>query len=157
MRRSSGSWSNQLTYEIWTDGACMGNPGPGGWAAIGTCDGDEIFAHSGGDPSTTNNRMELQAAISGLGFLPIERPIVVVSDSTYVVRGATSWMHRWKAAGWRRGKKELLNADLWQRLYAEVVRTQADFRWVRGHSGSPLNHRCDELAVAASHQAKEAA
>jgi ribonuclease HI len=136
--------------EVWTDGACSQNPGPGGWAFViqsaeGTTEG------SGGHVSTTNNRMELMAAIQGLAELPDESgPIEVVSDSVYVVEGARVWMHKWKARGWRRAGGPLINVDLWKLLHAQVERLSPTFRWVKGHAGHALNERCDGLAVAAA-------
>lgn len=138
--------------EVWTDGATIGNPGPGGWAAlVVNCALDRIEQDiAGGVPHTTNNRMELLAAIMGLGPVIQTRDVVVISDSRYVVNGGNRWMHTWKGNGWMRGSEELLNADLWRRLYAEVIRTGADFKWVKGHSGVEHNVHCDRRAKEAA-------
>ena len=132
--------------EIFTDGACRGNPGPGGWGAIlryGTVE-KEL---SGGEVETTNNRMELMAAISALEAL--KRPVTVDlhTDSTYVRDGITKWIHAWKARDWRTAdKKPVKNVDLWQRLEAAIGRHQIDWHWIKGHAGHPENERADELA-----------
>jgi ribonuclease HI len=143
------------SVQVWTDGAVIGNPGPGGWAAI-IVSGGEQHEISGSVPATTNNAMELLAAIYGLGAVVQTDRVMVVSDSLYVVNGGNDWMWGWQRNGWRRGSsqhpKPLLNADLWRRLHAEVLRTGATFRWVRGHSGVELNARCDRLASAAAQQ-----
>lgn len=134
---------------IYTDGACSGNPGPGGWGAI-LVSGTHRKEVSGGDPDTTNNRMELLAAIRALQQL--KRPIEVelYTDSKYVKQGITEWITRWKANGWRRksGKRWLpvKNEDLWRALDEEVARHQVSFRWVEGHAGHAENERADELA-----------
>lgn len=137
---------------LYTDGACKGNPGPGGWAAVlidvGSRKRVEI---SGAAPQTTNNRMELLGAIEGLKRL--RKPVVVdvYSDSRYVVQGMTEWIHDWIRRGWRTAaKKPVLNDDLWKELLALVKgQKEVRFHWVAGHSGHPENERCDELAVAA--------
>jgi ribonuclease HI len=132
--------------EIFTDGACRGNPGPGGWGAIlryGTVE-KEL---SGGEAETTNNRMELMAAISALEAL--KRPVTVDlhTDSTYVRDGITKWIHAWKARDWRTAdKKPVKNVYLWQRLEAAIGRHQIDWHWIKGHAGHPENERADELA-----------
>lgn len=134
---------------IYTDGACSGNPGPGGWGAI-LVSGTHRKEVSGGDPDTTNNRMELLAAIRALQQL--KRPIEVelYTDSKYVKQGITEWITRWKANGWRRksGKRWLpvKNEDLWRALDEEVARHQVSFHWVEGHAGHAENERADELA-----------
>ena len=134
---------------IYTDGACSGNPGPGGWGAI-LVSGTHRKEVSGGDPDTTNNLMELLAAIRALQQL--KRPIEVelYTDSKYVKQGITEWITRWKANGWRRksGKRWLpvKNEDLWRALDEEVARHQVSFRWVEGHAGHAENERADELA-----------
>lgn len=134
------------TIEIWTDGACSGNPGPGGWGAILRYDGHEreIF---GGEPQTTNNRMELMAAISALEALTRPCKVDLHTDSQYVRGGVTSWMAGWKKRGWTTAdKKPVKNIELWQRL--DEARKQHDvaWHWVRGHAGDPMNERADELA-----------
>jgi len=134
---------------IYTDGACSGNPGPGGWGAI-LVSGTHRKEISGGDSDTTNNRMELLAAIRALQQL--KRPIEVelYTDSKYVKQGITEWITRWKANGWRRksGKRWLpvKNEDLWRALDEEVARHQVSFHWVEGHAGHAENERADELA-----------
>ncbi|HRQ73113.1 MAG TPA: ribonuclease HI [Phycisphaerales bacterium] len=139
------------TVHLFTDGACSGNPGPGGWAYIlrDGRTGVEKEA-SGGEPETTNNRMELMAVIEGLGAL--KRPTVVElhSDSQYVLNGMREWLAAWKARGWRTaGKQPVKNRDLWERLDALLAVHDIRFNWVRGHSDHPENERCDRLAVAA--------
>ena len=131
---------------IWTDGACSGNPGPGGWGAILCFEGreKELF---GGEAVTTNNRMELTAAIKALEAL--KRPCVVHlhTDSDYLKSGITSWIANWKRNGWRTaGKKPVKNAELWQRLDAAAQRHQIDWLWVKGHSDDVMNERADALA-----------
>lgn len=132
--------------DIFTDGACSGNPGPGGWGAIlrfGTVE-KELY---GGEPATTNNRMELMAAIMALEAL--KRPIAVrlYTDSEYVKNGITKWIHGWKAKGWTTAdRKPVKNVDLWQRLDDAQRQHRIEFHWVRGHAGHPENERADELA-----------
>jgi ribonuclease HI len=131
---------------IHTDGACSGNPGPGGWGAILQW-GGHIKEFHGGEAHTTNNRMELMAAIMALESL--KRPVVVDlhTDSQYLRQGITSWIHGWKNNGWRTAdKKPVKNADLWKRLDAIVHRHKVHWHWVRGHAGHDLNERADELA-----------
>jgi ribonuclease HI len=137
------------TLRIWTDGACHGNPGPGGWAALirGAIADQEL---TGGDVDTTNNRMELMAAISALEALPDQSSAALFTDSQYVVNGITKWIHDWKPRGWRTaGKKPVKNADLWQRLEAAAASHVIEWRWVKGHAGHPENERVDALAGAA--------
>jgi ribonuclease HI len=135
--------------EIYTDGACSGNPGPGGWGAILLFQ-DKRRELSGGEKLTTNNRMELMAAISALEAL--KRPCVVdlYTDSIYVKDGITKWIVGWKAKGWKTAdKKPVKNVDLWQRLDEAVAPHKVKWHWVRGHSGHDLNEQADELARAA--------
>ncbi|MBI3560712.1 MAG: ribonuclease HI [Gammaproteobacteria bacterium] len=132
--------------DIFTDGACSGNPGPGGWGALLRY-GDHEKQLYGGEAQTTNNRMELMAAIHALESL--SRPCVVrlTTDSQYVKKGITEWIGSWKARGWRTAdKKPVKNLDLWQRLDAAVARHQVQWHWVRGHSGHVENERVDALA-----------
>ena len=132
--------------DIYTDGACSGNPGPGGWGVILHYDGVEKEL-SGGAAETTNNRMELMAAIEALETL--KRPVKarLHTDSTYVKDGITKWIHRWKAKGWKTAnRKPVKNVDLWQRLEAALAGHEVEWHWVRGHSGHPENERADELA-----------
>ncbi len=132
--------------DIYTDGACNGNPGPGGWGAILRY-GETERELSGGEADTTNNRMELMAAIRALEAL--KRPVTarVHTDSTYVKDGITKWIDRWKARGWRTAaKKPVKNVDLWQRLDHAAARHDVSWHWVRGHAGHPENERADALA-----------
>ena len=135
--------------DIWTDGACSGNPGPGGWGAILRFNG-ESREISGGAPDTTNNRMELTAAIEALGALKCPVAARLHTDSTYVKDGITKWIHAWKANGWRTAsKKPVKNKDLWLALEAAMEPHRIEWHWVKGHSGHPENDRADELARAA--------
>jgi len=137
----------------YTDGACSGNPGPGGWGALMIArNGDSVIKTrelKGGAPDTTNNRMELLAAISALEALEKPTKITVITDSTYVKNGVTTWIHGWKRNGWRTAnKKPVKNSDLWHRIDAENQRHQVTWEWVKGHAGHPENERADELARA---------
>ena len=135
---------------IHTDGSCLSNPGPGGWAAILQWHGNEREL-TGSEPDTTNNRMELMAAIMGLNA--VTRPMLVDlhTDSRYVMNGVQDWMPRWKANGWKTAaKKPVANQDLWQQLDEAVIRHQVRWHWVKGHAGNPLNERCDVLARSAA-------
>ncbi len=132
--------------EVWTDGACSGNPGPGGWGAILTYNGVEKEL-SGGEAQTTNNRMELKAAIEGLKAL--KRPVTVAlhTDSQYLRQGITGWIHGWKKNGWKTAdRKPVKNAELWQRLEAALGRHKIEWKWVKGHAGDEMNERADQLA-----------
>jgi ribonuclease HI len=131
---------------IWTDGACSGNPGPGGWGAVLIWNGHRKEI-SGGEAETTNNRMELMAAIAGLEALKRRSLVDLYTDSAYLRGGITSWIHGWKKNGWRTAdKKPVKNAELWQRLDEARHRHEIDWHWVKGHAGSPDNERADELA-----------
>jgi ribonuclease HI len=131
---------------IYTDGACRGNPGPGGWGAI-LLYGDKEKELFGGEPETTNNRMELMAAIVALETLNAPCQVVLTTDSKYVMDGITQWMANWKKRGWKTASKQpVKNVDLWQRLDAAVQRHDIDWQWVKGHSGHPGNERADALA-----------
>ena len=135
---------------IWTDGACLGNPGPGGWGALLRWNGHEREL-SGGEAETTNNRMELMAAIRGLESLKRSCRVVLTTDSQYVRKGITEWMTNWKKNGWKTAsKKPVKNAELWQRLDKARERHEVQWDWVKGHSGHPENERADELASAAA-------
>lgn len=142
------------TVEIFTDGACKGNPGPGGWGAIIRY-GKHEKELSGGEADTTNNRMEMMAAIRALDTL-IEPCIVILhTDSTYVKDGITKWVDGWQRNGWKTAsKKPVRNADLWHELIAAVSRHQIEWHWVKGHSGHPENERADQLASAAADAAR---
>jgi ribonuclease HI len=135
---------------IWTDGACLGNPGPGGWGALMRWNGHEKEL-SGGEANTTNNRMELMAAIQALDALKRPSTVELTTDSQYVRKGMLEWMANWKRNGWRTAaKKPVKNDDLWKRLDAAVARHDVSWHWVKGHSGHPENERADELASAAA-------
>lgn len=132
--------------EIFTDGACQGNPGPGGWGALLRY-GDKVREIYGGVPHTTNNRMELIAAIEALAVLKRSCHVVVTTDSEYLRKGITVWLAGWKKRGWKNSaKKPVKNRDLWERLDKEIVRHYITWHWVKGHSGHPENERADELA-----------
>ena len=134
------------TVEIYTDGACRGNPGPGGWAAL-LRRGEHEKEISGAEPLTTNNRMELTAVIRALEALRRPVEVRVYTDSEYVRRGVTEWLESWKARGWRTAdKKPVKNQDLWERLDELIVPHRIEWHWVRGHSGVEGNERVDRLA-----------
>lgn len=131
---------------IYTDGACSGNPGPGGWGVILRA-GEHEKELSGGDDETTNNRMELMAAIAALEELKQPSPIDLFTDSTYVRDGIMKWIHNWKRNGWKTAaKKPVKNVDLWKRLELAMERHEIEWHWVKGHAGHPDNERADELA-----------
>ena len=132
--------------EIFTDGACRGNPGPGGWAALLVA-GTERKEVSGAEPATTNNRMELMAAIGGLGALKRRCAVKLYTDSKYVLQGLTEWLPNWKARGWRTAAREpVKNQDLWQLLDAATAHQDIQWIWVKGHSGHEGNEYVDQLA-----------
>ena len=138
--------SARAVVDIHTDGACAGNPGPGGWGAVLTYRG-KTRELSGGEAGTTNNRMELMAAIMALEALTRSSRVRLHTDSTYVKEGITSWINRWKANGWKTAnRKPVKNVDLWQRLEAALAGHEIDWRWVKGHAGDPGNERADALA-----------
>lgn len=144
----------------YTDGACSGNPGPGGWGVIlqAKSNGEVVKERelSGGEPETTNNRMELLAAISALEILERASNITVITDSAYVKNGVTGWIHGWKRNGWKTSnKKPVKNVDLWQRLDEAQDRHSVTWEWVKGHAGHPENERADELARAGMAPFKE--
>ena len=131
---------------LYTDGACSGNPGPGGWGVL-MLYGDARKTLNGGEENTTNNRMELMAAIMGLESLTRPCTVDLWTDSQYVRQGVTSWIYGWKSNGWKTAdKKPVKNADLWQRLDEARARHEVVFHWVKGHAGHPENERVDELA-----------
>jgi ribonuclease HI len=141
--------------EIFTDGACSGNPGPGGWGALLRWDGHEREL-SGGEPATTNNRMELMAAIQALESLKRPCRVKLSTDSSYLKDGITRWIHDWKRRGWKTAdKKPVKNIDLWQRLEQAIERHQIEWAWVRGHDGHTENERADGLAREAIRQLRE--
>ncbi len=134
------------SVEVFTDGACSGNPGPGGWGAILRFN-EKVKELSGGEPLTTNNRMELLAAISALGALSEPCVVDLYTDSNYVRDGISSWIHGWKRNGWKTAdRKPVKNAELWQALDEATRRHKVTWHWVRGHAGHPENERADELA-----------
>lgn len=137
--------------KLYTDGACSGNPGPGGWGAILACDGYKKEL-SGGEANTTNNRMELLGVINGLSALKYRCDVTLISDSKYVIDAITKgWARKWKANGWMRNNKDkALNPDLWEQLLAQIDRHEMHYQWVKGHAGHPQNERCDQMAVAES-------
>ncbi len=135
---------------IWTDGACLGNPGPGGWGAVLRWNGHEREL-SGGEPATTNNRMELMAAIRALESLKRPCKVLLTTDSQYVRKGITEWLVNWKMNGWKTAaKKPVKNVELWQRLDQARQRHEVRWDWVKGHSGQPENERADQLASLAA-------
>ncbi len=132
--------------EIWTDGACSGNPGPGGWGALLRF-GDRRKEICGGEPDTTNNRMELMGAIEALNALKGAQTVVLHTDSSYVKQGITTWITNWQKKNWRTaGGAPVKNVDLWKALLEAAARHEVDWRWVKGHAGDPGNERADELA-----------
>lgn len=132
---------------IYTDGACSGNPGPGGWGAI-LLYGERQKELSGGSPQTTNNIMELTGVIEALKALKEPCQIEIYSDSKYVIQGITEWIHDWKTRGWRNAaKKPVKNKELWMQLEDIISKHEITWHWVKGHADNPLNNRCDELAV----------
>jgi ribonuclease HI len=141
-----------VPVEIFTDGACKGNPGPGGWGAVIRSGGHEKEL-SGGEPLTTNNRMELIAAIRALEALKRPCEIVLWTDSIYVRDGISKWIHGWRRNGWKTAdKKPVKNAELWQELLDAAAPHKIDWRWVKGHAGHPENERADRLACDAAMQ-----
>lgn len=147
------STSPLYQVQMYTDGACSGNPGPGGWGTILRCRGTEQEL-SGGERETTNNRMELTAVIQGLKALKKPCRIEIYTDSKYVVDGITKgWAKGWKANGWRKkDKKPALNPELWDELLTLLDRHEVHFNWIKGHAGHPENERCDAMAVRQSQQ-----
>jgi ribonuclease HI len=137
---------------IFTDGACLGNPGPGGYAAVVSIAGDEQII-VGSDTATTNNKMEMTAAIKALEAVPSSLPIVIHSDSQYVINGATKWIKGWKAKGWR---KPVLNQDLWRQMDGLLKGRKITWQWVKGHAGHEQNERVDGLANAEAQKAADA-
>jgi ribonuclease HI len=152
--KSSESTASHPEVELYTDGACSGNPGPGGWAFIlRHLKSDKEMERAGGEADTTNNRMELTAVVRGLEALTRPSHVKLMTDSVYVGKGLSEWMPKWKANGWRRREagqwKEVKNEDLWRRLDELVASHKLTYIRVAGHSGHPENDRCDLLAVAA--------
>jgi ribonuclease HI len=133
-------------YEVHTDGACDPNPGPGGWSAIFSVDGIKTRVLLGGERSTTNNRMELTAALKVLESLPAQSTVTIHTDSQYLMLGITRWLPGWVKRGWKRAGGVLANEDLWKALYAQTQRVNVKWMWLRGHAGSPLNELADREA-----------
>ncbi len=142
---------------LYTDGACSGNPGPGGWAfVLKHPKSGKTIERAGCEPDTTNNRMELLATINGFGALTRHSLVELHSDSEYVLKGIKQWLPAWKLRGWRTtARQPVKNVDLWQQLDAAVQKHTVNYHWVRGHSGHPENERCDVLAVEAIKAMKE--
>ena len=141
--------SEPKIVDIFTDGACSGNPGPGGWGAILRFDGEEKEL-SDGEADTTNNRMEMMAAIAALEELSRPCKIRLYTDSSYLKDGITTWIHNWKRNGWKtKARKPVKNVDLWQRLDEAIQRHDISWHWVKGHAGHPENERADQLATSA--------
>ena len=146
-----------MNVAIYTDGSCLGNPGPGGWGAI-LVYGEVEKEMSGGEDNSTNNRMELMAAIMALEALKRPVHVTLTSDSSYLKDGITKWIHGWKKNGWKTAnKKPVANQDLWQRLDAAITPHQINWQWVKGHAGHPMNERCDDLARDAAEAIKNSA
>ncbi len=138
--------SKETIVEIFSDGACSGNPGPGGWGTLMRF-GDKEKELSGYAPETTNNRMELTGAIEGLAALKRPCKVSLTTDSEYVKKGITEWIHGWIKRGWKNSqRKDVANRDLWERLWELANTHQVEWHWVRGHAGHAENERCDELA-----------
>ncbi|MES2984128.1 MAG: ribonuclease HI [Pseudomonadota bacterium] len=148
--------SKRKKVTIYTDGACSGNPGPGGWAAL-LMFGETKREISGGEPNTTNNRMELQATIEGLKLLKEPCDVAIFTDSKYVLQGFTEWLPGWKRKGWKTAdNKPVKNVDLWQALVENAAQHKITWQWVKGHSGDKHNDRVDALAVAQAQKGKTA-
>jgi ribonuclease HI len=146
VRETTSRADSPSLVEIFTDGACKGNPGPGGWGALLRY-GNEEKELFGGESPTTNNRMELTAVIRALESLKRTVPVVIYTDSLYVQKGITEWISGWKRKGWRTAdKKPVKNIDLWQRLDELAAQHSIEWRWVKGHSGHKFNDRADQLA-----------
>ena len=146
----SGDNEDMKEVTLTTDGACIGNPGPGGWAYVLRYGRHVALRGGKGPEETTNNRMELQAAIEGLSALKEPCKVLLVTDSTYLMKGIEIWRHAWRKGGWvirRKNSKPVTNADLWKILDELVEKHTVECKWVRGHSGNPENERCDELAT----------
>ncbi|WP_074852503.1 ribonuclease HI [Gordonia westfalica] len=144
------SADGEAVVEISTDGACLGNPGPGGWGAVLRYKGTEKRI-SGSEPDSTNNKMELTAAIEGLAALTRPSKVIIYTDSTYVRNGIMKWVSGWQSNGWKtKDKKPVKNADLWRRLIEEEKRHEVEWRWVKGHAGDHFNEIADELATTAA-------
>ena len=133
-------------YQAYSDGGCKGNPGPGGWGCVVDDPTGVRRENKGGDPLTTNNKMELTGAIEALRLIPPGATVRLMTDSQYVIKGITEWLPGWKRKGWRSTTGPVKNKELWETLDAEVQKRSVQWEWVRGHTGHPENERCDELA-----------
>ena len=133
-------------YQAYSDGGCKGNPGPGGWGCVVDDPTGVRRENKGGDPLTTNNKMELPGAIEALRLIPPGATVRLMTDSQYVIKGITEWLPGWKRKGWRSTTGPVKNKELWETLDAEVQKRSVQWEWVRGHTGHPENERCDELA-----------
>ena len=143
-----------ITAEVFCDGSCLGNPGPGGWGAVVRYSGKELEL-SGSQKSATNNVMELTAVIESLKSLPSPATVTVTTDSQYVVKGATEWMLNWKRNGWKTAaKKPVKNRILWEEISSLIQKHSVRWEWIRGHAGHPENERCDLLAVEAANRVR---
>ncbi len=152
MMAATDSKDDDGSIDLYSDGACLGNPGPGGWGVVLKWRGIEKEL-SGGEGDTTNNRMELTAAIKGLAALKKRSTVRIHTDSTYVRDGITKWIHNWKRNGWKTaGKKPVKNVDLWQQLEQAITRHSVEWHWVKGHAGHPGNEHADRLAGEAARQ-----
>lgn len=141
---------SEQRIQVWSDGACKGNPGPGGWGALIRVAGEPDVELSGGEAATTNNRMELRAVVEALRSLPAGSQVTVHADSTYVLNGITTWLAGWRRNGWLTGSKQpVKNVDLWQDLDEQAGRHTVGWQWVKGHAGNPGNERADALANSA--------
>jgi len=138
-------------YVVYSDGACRGNPGPGGWGAVVQCGGVDDTHHRGRESHTTNNRMELTAAIQGLQAVPPGSKVLIHTDSQYVIKGITTWIHGWKQKNWKTaGGGPVKNVDLWQVLeIVQALHVEVEWVWVKGHAGNPGNEMADRLATSA--------
>jgi ribonuclease HI len=155
-RYGAGVADSERVVDIFTDGACVPNPGPGGWGALLRYGAHEKELCGGEAETTTNNRMELMAPIMALEFLTRPSVVRLHTDSTYVKNGITQWMSRWKANGWRTSAREpVKNVDLWQRLESAVSRHEVEWLWVKGHNGHAENERADQLATKGLHEASQ--
>ena len=145
-----------MSIKLFTDGACRGNPGPGGWGVLVQTEEGEV-GHCGGERETTNNRMELRAAIEGLRLLEGDSKAILVTDSQYVRKGITEWIANWKRNGWKTSnKKPVKNVDLWQRIDAAQATHNVTWKWIKGHAGHPGNEEADRLVTQAARRESSA-
>ena len=148
LERKTQLMTKEIIVYLYTDGACSGNPGPGGWGAILKAEGVPEKELSGGENHTTNNRMELMGAIAGLEAIKRPCKVILTSDSQYLVNSITKgWVYNWQEKNWIKNEKPVPNTELWKRLLVQLERHDVEFRWVRGHAGHPENERCDKMAT----------